>query len=164
MQTLLDLAAGLNFFTEEARRICAAAGPQYQGYPNACLSGVAPNTRPSFTITAFDTTKANIAHPCGQISHQTSYGLATPEAALADLARLMGVTYPLPPAEYLTSTQAEEIVRLLNHPQVQRREKTLVLLKYQRFSPERAAVCIGRLRQSIEKRENEPRPAMAVAA
>jgi hypothetical protein len=164
MELLSDLASGFGFLTEEIRRICAAAGPQYQGYPSVCLNGVAPNTWPSFAITVFDTTKANIAHPCGQISHQTSYGTATPDAALAEVARLLGANYPLPPAEYLTATQSEEIQRLLNHPKITRREKTAVLLKYQQFSPERAAVCIARLRQGIEKRETEPLHQLAIAA
>lgn len=164
MEAFTDLATDFTLFAQEAQRLCAAAGPNYQGYTNLGQTGISPNTRPYFAIAVFDTSKADSAHPCGQICHQTSYEIGTPDAALTELARLLGVTYPPPPVHYMTMAQKEEIIRLLNHPKIRRPEKTRTMLAYNRWDEERAAVAIAKIRKTIENREAERPDQLASAA
>jgi hypothetical protein len=56
------------------------------------------------------------------------------------------------PVVRLDSTQREQIVALLNHPKIERSEKTKVLLNYLNYSPERAEARIKHLVGLIESR------------
>lgn len=56
--------------------------------------------------------------------------------------------------QYATSSQKEEIIRLLNHPMITRPEKTKILLNINRFDEDRASQAITNLRQAINDREN----------
>lgn len=55
--------------------------------------------------------------------------------------------------QYATSSQKEEIIRLLNHPLITRQEKTKMLLNINRLDEERATQAIAKLRQAIEERQ-----------
>lgn len=55
---------------------------------------------------------------------------------------------------YATAQQKEEIIRLLNHPQVTRQEKTKMLLNINKLDQERATQAIANLKKTIEDREN----------
>jgi hypothetical protein len=57
------------------------------------------------------------------------------------------------PVQYATASQKEEIIRLLNHPLITRREKTKLLLRINRLDEQRATDAIAKLRQAIEDRE-----------
>lgn len=52
-----------------------------------------------------------------------------------------------------TLQQAEEIIRLLNHPLITRQEKTKMLLIINKIDEERATQAIAKLRRAIEDRE-----------
>ena len=64
------------------------------------------------------------------------------------------------PVQWATTSQKEEIIRLLNHPMITRPEKTKYLLNINRLDEERAIKAIAYLRETIDARENgtEQRP------
>lgn len=59
----------------------------------------------------------------------------------------------VPPTQYATASQKEEIIRLLNHPLIARSEKTKMLLNINRLDEERAIQAIAKLRKAIDDRE-----------
>ncbi|UYZ64759.1 hypothetical protein [Hymenobacter weizhouensis] len=59
-----------------------------------------------------------------------------------------------PVTAYATTSQKEEIIRLLNHPVITRPEKTKMLLNINRLDEERATQAIAKLKKAIEDREN----------
>ena len=116
-----------------------------------------------FTVTALDCQHDQ--------AHTMAYG-ETEEAALTMLAKALKVNYPLPAPtyavsgsaegitptqasiiQYATTSQKEEIIRLLNHPLITRQEKTKMLLSINRLDEERATQAIAKLRKAIEDRE-----------
>lgn len=158
MEALFALPAGMAELAEEAQRICAAAGPAYRAHCTACYSFADKTPAPSFVLTVFDTNTAEVTHQTGPGGH------STPERALAMLALLLGVTYPFATVEYATADQKEELIRLLNHPKIERREKTLMLVALPRFTSEYAKKAIAKIQKAIEDREAQPLGQMAVAA
>ncbi|MGI4871467.1 MAG: hypothetical protein ACRYFX_09850 [Janthinobacterium lividum] len=158
MDIFTSLPEALEAFTREAQRICTVCGDHLTAYCSGSQSVTGPMASVFFAVSVFDISKADIAHKAGLLLYTTSYDHTTPEAALQDLADFLSVDYPLPvaPVELLTQAQQEEIVRLLNHPKVSRPEKTQMLLKYRRFTTQRAAKAITRIRKTIEDREAQP--------
>jgi hypothetical protein len=63
-------------------------------------------------------------------------------------------TAPAPAVQYARASQKEEIIRLVNHPVITRKEKTQMLLNINRLDEERAILAIARLRKAIDNREN----------
>ncbi|RSK50070.1 hypothetical protein [Hymenobacter rigui] len=53
-------------------------------------------------------------------------------------------------SDYATVEQKTEIIRLLNHPAIERKEKTKVLLNINRISPDKATETIEHLNQLID--------------
>lgn len=166
MEPLTALAAGFELFAQEAQRICAAAGPHYRAYATAGHSFAGPQNhkRPTYAVTVFDASTAHVGKACGDIVRQTSHELPTPEAALAELATLLGVTYPFPAVQRMTQEQKEEIIRLLNHAKITRPEKTRTLLAYVKWDEQRATQAIAKIRKTIEDREAQPLRQLATAA
>ena len=163
MNLYTSLPDALADFATEAQRICAVAGAHLTAYCSGSQAVAGPVPGACFAVLVFDTSRPAANHQVGQLVRQTSYDHATPEAALRELADLLAVDYPLP-VEMVSQGQAEDIIRLLNHPQIQRPEKTQMLLKYKRFTKARAAKAIARIRQTIEAREAQPLVQLVPAA
>jgi hypothetical protein len=56
--------------------------------------------------------------------------------------------------KYATSKQKEEIIKLLNHPQITREEKNKMLLNINKLDEERARMAIDKLKKTIQERED----------
>lgn len=86
------------------------------------------------------TPPAVVTHGNEKLNVDTSTGEATPTTAAASI-------------KYANAKQKEEIIRLLNNPQITRQEKTKMLLNINKLDEERANQAIVKLRKAIEDRE-----------
>ena len=58
------------------------------------------------------------------------------------------------PIDYATASQRDEVIRLLNHPVITRKEKTGILLNINRLTQLNAIATAIKLRKTIDEREN----------
>lgn len=74
---------------------------------------------------------------------------STPEAALGKLADSLGAIWPV---RQRTNAQKEELIRVLNQPQITRAEKTQVLLKINQYTVEQCQAEIDNGKRLVNKR------------
>ena len=138
MQDLTD------FLAEEAAKIFTAAGQPRLEVRTSC-------TRRRDGSKCYDVTTYDPDGTRNPLDMHCAYGLGdSVEGVLGQVAAKLGVSYPLPgPA---TRNQREEIITLLNHPRIERREKTVGLLNINRYTTATAIELIAGLKKDINAR------------
>ncbi|MBR7209116.1 hypothetical protein KB206_10835 [Microvirga sp. STS02] len=158
--------SGKKFYQEFAIMSMAQTRAVGKAYRNVLAwiiraAGYEPTPAEEMDYNTNTASAAPVANPTPGSSGGNSTALPAASATSAPKAlpemRVVGtdeVTDPAVPVQFATTSQKEEIIRLLNHPVITRPEKTKMLLNINRLDEERAVQAIAKLRKAIDDREN----------